>query len=196
MGDAGVRFVMRWDSLALFCLFSVYALATPASAGKAAPEPTHYRTDNYLSTVPKTLRGAKALTADEAADLWNKDGAIFIDVYPRPPKPKKLPAGTFWRDPVHRSIEGAYWLPNVGYGGLSEKVEAYFRASLERLTGGDYEKAVVIFCLKNCWMSWNAAKRAVEVGYRNVLWFRDGTDGWQELGYPLVQVKPQPQRTQ
>jgi rhodanese-related sulfurtransferase len=37
-------------------------------------------------------------------------------------------------------------------------------------------------------MSWNAAKRALEIGYRNVLWFRDGTDAWQELGYPLVEV--------
>ena len=27
---------------------------------------------------------------------------------------------------------------------------------------------------------------------RNVMWFRDGTDGWQELGYPLVEVKKLP----
>jgi rhodanese-related sulfurtransferase len=38
-------------------------------------------------------------------------------------------------------------------------------------------------------MSWNAAKRALEYGYTNVMWFRDGTDGWQELGYPLAEVK-------
>ena len=57
------------------------------------------------------------LSSDEAADLWNgKGGAIFIDVYPQAPKPANLPAGTFWRDPAHRSIEGAHWLPNVGYG--------------------------------------------------------------------------------
>lgn len=180
-------------AFAFFCLLSICALAAVAGAGNAVPEPADYRTDHYLSPVPLTLRGAKALTADEAADLWNKDEAIFIDVYPRAPKPKNLPAGTFWRDPVHRSIEGAYWLPNVGYGGLSDKVEAYFRALLKRLTGGDRDKAVVFFCLKDCWMSWNAAKRAVEMGYRNVLWFRDGADGWQELGYPLVQVKPESQ---
>lgn len=177
--------------IALSCLLSICALVPLAGAGEAVPEPADYRTDAYLSPVPSTLRGAKVLTNDEAADLWNKDGAIFIDVYPRAPKPKNLPASTFWRDPVHRSIEGAYWLPNVGYGGLSDKVETYFRTALERLTSGDREKAVVFFCIKNCWMSWNAAKRALEVGYRNVLWFRDGTDGWQELGYPLVQVKPE-----
>ncbi len=193
MGRARVR-IVRYGSFAFLCLLSFCALAPLAGAGEAVPEPADYhRTDDYRSPVPLTLRGATALTADEAADLWNKDGAIFIDVYPRAPKPKKLPAGTYWRDPVHRSIEGAHWLPNVGYGGLSNKVDAYFRTELERLTGGDREKAVVFYCLKDCWMSWNAAKRALEVGYRNVLWFRDGTDGWQELGYPLVQVKPEPQ---
>jgi PQQ-dependent catabolism-associated CXXCW motif protein len=50
----------------------------------------------------------------------------------------------------------------------------------------------VFFCLKDCWMSWNAAKRALEYGYANVMWFREGTDGWQELGYPLVEVKKLP----
>ena len=188
-----MRMLKCAGSLAVLCLLSISAQAPLAVAEEAVPEPANYRTDDYLSPVPSTLRGGSVLTADEAADLWNKDGAIFIDVYPHAPKPKNLPAGTFWRDPVHRSIEGAYWLPNVGYGGLSDKVDAYFRTSLERLTGGERTKAVVFFCLKNCWMSWNAAKRAVAVGYRNVLWFRDGVDGWQELGYPLVQVKPQPQ---
>ena len=43
-------------------------------------------------------------------------------------------------------------------------------------------------------MSWNAAKRALAAGYRNVMWFRDGTDGWQELGYPLVDVSKEPER--
>lgn len=188
-----LRIVKHAHWMGVVCLLSVCAQAPLAGASEAVPEPANYRTNNYLSPVPSTLRGGSVLTADEAADLWNKDAAIFIDVYPHAPKPKNLPAGTFWRDPVHRSIEGAYWVPNVGYGGLSDKVDAYFQTSLERLTGGERTKAVVFFCLKNCWMSWNAAKRAVEVGYRNVLWFRDGVDGWQELGYPLVQVKPERQ---
>ena len=160
--------------------------ANPAAA--AVAEPQSYRMDNYRSPVPLTLHGARVLTADEAADIWNKSGAVFIDVYPQAPKPANLPAGTFWRDPVHRSIEGAQWLPDVGYGGLPAAVEAYFRSGLERLSKGKRDTPLVFFCLKDCWMSWNAAKRAVEAGYTNVMWFRDGTDGWQELGYPLEKV--------
>jgi PQQ-dependent catabolism-associated CXXCW motif protein len=150
-----------------------------AAAKPSGPvaEPAGYRMEDFRSPVPATLKGARALTADEAADLWNKNGALFIDVYPQAPKPPNLPAGTFWREPAHRSIEGARWLPNVGYGALSK---------------GKRDAPLIFFCLRDCWMSWNAAKRALEYGYGNVMWFRDGTDGWQELGYPLVDVKKLP----
>lgn len=169
----------------------------PAPAAGAPPsgpveEPAGYRMDNFRTPVPATLRGARVLTNDEAADVWNKDGAVFIDVYPQAPKPPNLPAGTFWREPAHRSIEGAHWLPNVGYGALSSTMDAYFRGALDTLAKGKRDAPLVFFCLKDCWMSWNAAKRALEYGYTNVMWFRDGTDGWQDLGYPLAEVKKLP----
>jgi PQQ-dependent catabolism-associated CXXCW motif protein len=165
------------------------AVATPSPP---ADEPAGYRMEEFRAPVPLTLKGARALTNDEAADIWNKSGAVFIDVYPQAPKPPNLPAGTFWRDPVHRSIEGARWLPNVGYGALSTEMADHFKSALETLSKGKRDTPLVFFCLKNCWMSWNAAKRALEYGYVNVMWFRDGTDGWQELGYPLVEVKKLP----
>ncbi|MFA5900706.1 MAG: PQQ-dependent catabolism-associated CXXCW motif protein [Hyphomicrobium sp.] len=154
-----------------------------------AVEPEGYRMEDFRAPVPSTLKGARVLTSDEAADIWNKSGSVFIDVYPQAPKPPNLPAGTFWRDPVHRSIEGAQWLPNVGYGALSSEMDAQYRRALDTLSKGKPDTPLVFFCLKNCWMSWNAAKRALDYGYTNVMWFRDGSDGWQELGYPLVEVK-------
>jgi PQQ-dependent catabolism-associated CXXCW motif protein len=189
------RSSMRAATVLGMALVQLAGLALNASAvGAEDPpaEPPSYRMDDYRSPVPLTLRGSKVLSGDEAADLWNANGATFIDVYPQAPKPANLPAGTFWRDPVHRSIEGAHWLPNVGYGALSAKVADYFRTRLDRLTGGNRDAPIVIFCLKDCWMSWNAAKRALELGYRNVMWFRDGTDAWQELGYPLIDVAKVP----
>jgi len=160
-----------------------------AAQAEPAAEPEGYRMDQFRSPVPATLKGARVLTNDAAADLWNKSGTVFIDVYPQAPKPPNLPAGTFWRDPSHRSIEGAIWLPNVGYGALSDEMDAHFRDALNTLSKGKQDAPLVFFCLKNCWMSWNAAKRAIEYGYSNVMWYRDGADGWQELGYPLVELK-------
>lgn len=185
------RLAGRAAAAALMLALAAF-LAPEAAAAEPVPEPQGYRMDNFRSPVPLTLKGAKVLSGDQAADLWNDSSAIFIDVYPQAPKPKNLPAGTFWRDPAHRSIEGAHWLPNVGYGALSDSIADYFHTRLERLTHGDRNAAIVFFCLRDCWMSWNAAKRALAAGYRNVMWFRDGTDAWQELGYPLVDVHKVP----
>ena len=80
--------------------------------------------------------------ADEAEVLLKAGSAVFIDVYPRAPKPPNLPAGTVWRDPTHMTIEGAHWLPNVGYGVLSEEFESYFKTRLARLTDGDRARPV------------------------------------------------------
>ena len=162
-----------------------------AASGPVA-EPDGYRLDEYRKPVPATLKGATVLSAQAASELWTNKGAIFIDVYPKAPKPDHLPAGTFWREPTHQSIENATWLPNVGYGVVPPPMETYFKTNLEQLTGGDKAKPIIFFCLRNCWMSWNAAKRAMTYGYSHVLWYPDGTDAWQEIGQPVVEARPAP----
>src|SRR5699024_8549157 len=109
----------------------------------APPEPSDYRTDNYRSPVPLTLKGATVLSIDDAMKVWSAKSAIFIDVYPQPPKPANLPAGTLWRETTHQSIEDAVWLPNVGYGVLSAAADAYFQRNLAKLTQGDKTKEIV-----------------------------------------------------
>jgi hypothetical protein len=37
------------------------------------------------------------------------------------------------------------------------------------VTGGNEGKSVAFYCKADCWMSWNAAKRAISYGYRDVL---------------------------
>jgi PQQ-dependent catabolism-associated CXXCW motif protein len=154
------------------------------------PEPGGYRLEDYRSPTPATLRGATVLDVAAAIALWKAEAALFIDVLPRPPKPANLAPGTVWRDPSRNSLPGAIWLPNVGFGALAPETEAYFAAGLARATGEDRSKAVVFFCERHCWMSWNAAKRAIAMGYAAVSWFPDGTTGWSEAGLPLAPVEP------
>jgi PQQ-dependent catabolism-associated CXXCW motif protein len=203
--DASISIAASFLSRAvIICLLTIGASVGPHAADVAIsstssqavphppPEPDGYRTDHYRSPVPLTLKGARVLTDREAMKIWSAKSAIFIDVYPHPPKPPNLPAGTLWRETTHQSIENAVWLPNVGYGVLSQASDAYFRRNLENLTHGDKAKQLVFFCLRNCWMSWNAAKRALSYGYTNVDWYRDGTDGWQEAGGLIDDVRPLP----
>jgi PQQ-dependent catabolism-associated CXXCW motif protein len=194
-GAAGRRSLLRAlvGGVGLVAFILARGVVGPgARAETPVPEPETYRVSDYRAPVPATLAGADVLDAEAAQALWEGRGAIFIDVHPRPPKPENLPVNTVWRDPVHKSIEGAAWLPNVGYGVLAPAVEAYFATRLVALTVGDKARRLVFFCERDCWMSWNAAKRALALGYRNVAWFPEGTDAWRDLELPLAETTPVP----
>lgn len=145
--------------------------------------------DHYRGPVPETLAGATVVSDEEAYLIWKDGETAFIDVLPRPPKPEGLPKGTIWREKPRHSIPDSIWLPNVGYGAIHETIHAYFKAGLAKATGNDLDHPVLFFCLAECWMSWNAAKRALEYGHTNVLWYPEGTDGWQFQDWPTQKVK-------
>jgi PQQ-dependent catabolism-associated CXXCW motif protein len=176
------------------CLVAALLLLSAAAraADPAPPEPDAYRTENYRAPTPATLAGARVATTEEVEMIWEEGGAAFVDVLPHVPRPASLPAGTLWREKPRFDIPGSAWLPDTGYGELAAATEEYFRAGLEQITGGDKKKVLVIYCLRDCWMSWNAAKRAVAMGYRDVVWYPDGTDGWHKAGFPLDEARPVP----
>ena len=177
----------RLAAIVLTVLLPVWAQAQEA-------EPDDYRMDHYRAPVPETLAGGTVVGPEEAHELWQSGEVAFIDVLPRPPKPKNLPEGTIWREKPRHSIPGSIWLPNVGYGALAEITHDYFRRGLEKATDGDPEHPILIFCLEECWMSWNAAKRAMEYGYARVYWLPEGTDGWAFFDYPteVIEAEPEP----
>ena len=173
-------------------LLAMLALTLPARAQDSAPEPEGYRTDNYRAPVPATLSGGRVLTTHEVEAIARAGTAAFIDVLPRPPKPANLPAGTIWRDKPRFNLPGSLWLPDTGYGTLAAATEDYLKRGLARATGGDKSKLLVVYCQASCWMSWNAAKRALSYGYSNVAWYPEGTDGWEAANLPLAEAQPEP----
>jgi PQQ-dependent catabolism-associated CXXCW motif protein len=175
-------------------LSQAYASCADLAAGEdqAAVEPEAYRSENYRAPTPGCLRGARVISTIEAAIIWRAGTAAFVDVMPHIPRPANLPAGTLWREKARLNIPGSVWLPDTGYGELAAATEGYLRAGLARIAGGDRAKLLVIYCLRDCWMSWNAAKRAVSWGYTGVAWYPDGTDGWQAAGLPLEEGRPAP----
>jgi len=167
-------------------------LAVPSLAQQQISEPDGYRTENYRAPVPATLSGARVLSTRDAEAIWRAKSGIFIDVLPRPPKPKNLPEGTVWRDKPRFNIPGSMWLPDTGYGALAAPTESYLRQGLAHASGGNRQAQLVIYCQADCWMSWNAAKRALSYGYPNVNWYPEGTDGWERADLPLDQSQPEP----
>jgi PQQ-dependent catabolism-associated CXXCW motif protein len=181
---------MIWRRAGL--IVAALALAAAVHAQEWVPEPDGYRTDNYRAPVPTTLAGARVLSTPEAEAIWRAKSGAFVDVLPRAPRPKSLPAGTVWRDKPRFNIPGSVWLPDTGYGALAAATEDYLRRGLARASGDDNKTLLVIYCLTDCWMSWNAAKRALSFGYSNIAWYPEGTDGWDRAKLPLVESQPEP----
>ncbi len=156
----------------------------------AAPEPDGYRMDHYRDEVPDTLRGARVMHTAALARFIAAAHPVIIDVLPAPtvpPDARGLP-----RLPLpQEGLPGTLWLPETGRGALSAATDAWFRARLAQATGGRMGVPVVFYCLSRCWMSWNAARRAVGYGYRDVVWYPDGADGWRAAGLPTVVLSKQ-----
>ncbi|UPJ56759.1 PQQ-dependent catabolism-associated CXXCW motif protein [Bradyrhizobium sp. 192] len=185
---------MRWR---LAAALVVAALAVPAFAQQQEPfEPEGYRADNYRAPVPATLAGARVLNTVEAEAIWRARSGAFVDVLPRPPRPKNLPAGTVWRDAPRKNIPGSIWLPDTGYGSLPPAMDDYLQRGLAQASRGDKSALLVIYCLADCWMSWNAAKRALTYGYSSIAWYPDGTDGWERAKLPTEEAQPEPRPEQ
>ncbi len=159
----------------IFCLI-IMLFVNIACAGIERPD--GYRMEMYDAPVPAAPDGVGSITAIELKHLQQSAGAVIIDVIPQHRRPQMLPENQIWMPAGHLGIPGAIWLPDTGYGRLSEVTEEYFRHHLEFATGGNRDYPVAFYCRADCWMSWNAAKRALGYGYIRVFWFDDGIDGW------------------
>ncbi|SOD93633.1 hypothetical protein [Caenispirillum bisanense] len=168
-------------------LLVLVALAGPALATDG------YRMDSYRAPVPAAAPGAETVALDAVRRLHADGGAVFIDAVPA--TRHDLGDRVEWTRPEpRRNIPGSLWMPNIGYGALDPAVEQWFRATLDTVTAERPGAALLFYCQADCWMSWNAAKRAAAWGYGPVLWFPGGTDDWGAAGLPLVPAVPAPWR--
>ena len=162
------------------------------SADSGVPEPAGYRMDEYRAPTPATLAGGTVVDTAGVQQLLGESGVVLIDVLPLQKKPDNLPANTLWIPKARHNVPGSVWLPEVGRGALNASVEDYFQRNLRALTAGNRGQRIVIYCLADCWMSWNAAKRAIEYGYTSVHWYPGGTDHWTAAGLPTEESQPVP----
>ena len=164
-----------------------------AGARRRRRSPRATASSDYRAPAPATVQwAAGAFDRGKPRRLWRDAAAVFIDTLAQPPRPAGLPAGTIWHPRPRHDIPGSIWLPDTGYGELPAVTEAYFEHGLQQATRGDRTWPVVFYCLADCWMSWNAARRAAALGYTSVEWYSAGTDGWQAAGLPVELREPIP----
>ena len=166
-----------------------------AIAATAVPEPSGYWMGATHGPVATTLKGGTVIHTRNLAALLKAGSAMVLDVSDAPRRPPHMAADAVWLPVPHPVIPGASWIPGAGLGAISPAVEKLFRERLRLGTHNDPAHALVIYCHKSCWLSWNAAKRAISYGYTSVYWFPDGMEGWRAAGLPTepapAQIAPE-----
>ena len=153
---------------------------------------TGYRTSYYRARVPETVPGGTRITLQDVIKHHKEKTALFLDVMAHTGTGPD-PIDGHWRlSQQRKNIPGSLWLPDVGTGTLSKPMTHYFQTNLEKLTKGNKAQAIIIYCTADCWMAWNAVRRAASYGYTNLLWYPEGTEDWQAASKPLTNATPVP----
>ncbi|HEY8331840.1 MAG TPA: PQQ-dependent catabolism-associated CXXCW motif protein [Pseudomonas sp.] len=173
---------------AVLCLPLLLGLLPAQAAEEQLFSADGYRLTRYRSPTPASVDGAQTVdTATLQQLLAGQQPPVLIDVFRRP-----WLHGQFVSDTAHQNIPGSLWLANVGEGQPEAQWLDYFRHYLAQASGGDRTRALVFYCKSDCWLSWNASKRAAALGYTRLYWYRDGIDAWQQAGRPVQTAKPAP----
>jgi PQQ-dependent catabolism-associated CXXCW motif protein len=131
----------------------------------------------YHGPTPRAIPGAQVVqTLELQAMLAGPGSPILIDVL---------------SEEGHVTLAGAAWLPGAGRGAnFLDPVQSLLTQLLARLAGGDKARALVFFCANSqCWLSYNAALRAVAAGYGKVYWYRGGAEAWMAAGLPTARTE-------
>lgn len=91
-------------------------------------------------------------------------------------------------------LGGGQTLPNAidaagmgSPGDYPDQTQPQAEQFLNQVTRGNNQAPLVMFCSDPmCWLSYNAALRAIHAGYQQVMWYRGGLAAWQQGGNDLV----------
>jgi PQQ-dependent catabolism-associated CXXCW motif protein len=173
----------------LALLLAVLVPLMTAQADPGVAEPQGYRLDNYRAPVPDTVAGAEVLHLSALRDRIGRQNLVLIDVLPASRRPEGMRPGIPWLPLPHRSLPDSLWWPGVGRGEIPPALDARFRQRLGEIAGVG-APLIVFFCLNDCWMGWNATKRAASYGF-HVAWYPEGADTWEAVGLPVQAVEPE-----
>lgn len=130
----------------------------------------------YTAPTPTRIPGGQVLTTTVLNEMLNSaTRPTLIDVA---------------SGDGHQSVAGAHWIPGAGHGThFLDPLQSLMKERLARLSGGDLSSPLVFFCVNaQCWLSYNAALRAIALGYSRVFWYRGGIEAWRKAGLPIVRV--------
>ena len=150
---------------------------TAESHDFGVPPASELRQTDLSSPTPTQLPGARVITTPELRRLLQA-----------PLEERPLLFDVLGGDDGHATLPGTIWLPGAGRGAsFDDEVQARLEKLLAFAMRGSPERPLVFFCSSpRCWLSYNAALRAVRLGYRDVRWYRGGIEAWGASGGALA----------
>lgn len=146
----------------------------PAAREKIAPTDA-LRNTNLGAETPAYIPGGRVVNPEA---VWR---SILAGMEGRGNRPYVLEA-----------IENEDGLPtalDLSFAALGGNYQDAIQSRLARTMqdmGAAKDAMLVTYCHSNeCWLSYNLALRLIHLGYSNVVWMRDGADGWIKAGLPL-----------
>ncbi|TVR96440.1 MAG: hypothetical protein EA418_05500 [Wenzhouxiangellaceae bacterium] len=124
--------------------------------------------------TPTSIPGGRVITTPELLQLLNNphSGAVVFDVLG---SHQRLPNAI---DAVAASAGGSF----------NDRTQQQFVRQLEHASGGRRDVPLVFYCSSiQCWMSYNAALRAINAGYTQVYWYRGGLQAWDYMAQMSAQ---------
>lgn len=124
--------------------------------------------------TPTTIPGGQVITTKGLLPLINGAAGMPVVVLDILGAPQQLP----------NAVQA---VPAAQGGSLNDQTQQGFGQFLQQVTRGNRDTPLVLYCQgPQCWMSYNAAVRAIALGYRNVLWYRGGLEAWAKAGQPFA----------
>ena len=167
--------------LPLFLLLVLGGAGAQAPAAEShdfgVPPASELRLADLSSPTPTQLPGARVIATPELRRLLQA-----------PLEERPLLFDVLGGDDGHATLPGAIWLPGAGRGtSFDDEVQVRLEKLLAFAMRGSPERPLVFFCSSpRCWLSYNAALRAVRLGYRDVRWYRGGIEAWGASGGALA----------
>lgn len=163
-------------ALAFMLCTTVGAQTFDEARDAGVPPSAELRLDDHASATPLEIPGARVIAT---AELRTRLEA--------PLESRPLLFDVLGGD-GHLTVPGAIWLPGAGRGAsFEDEVQARLAKLLDFATRGVRGRQLVFFCSgPACWLSYNAALRAVRLGYGDVRWYRGGLEAWRAANAPLA----------
>lgn len=138
--------------------------------GVAAPKGLHGGA--FHGPTPNQIPGGQVITTKGLLPLLQQQG-MQVHVFDVLGGPEALP-----------NAIPAVWAAQAG--SFDDATQQQMGQMLRQVTRGKNDAPLIFYCLSpECWMSYNAALRAIRLGYRNVLWYRGGIEAWKSAGLPM-----------